>query len=617
MTATDKQRLGVVAFTLYHDAAIFNEGALKQVMLYDAYSKSGPVDWKLHFYVGRSVPAWLLQRLEALGARVFFMGDLEEDCTASFWRNHALLCDYDYYLFRDVDTRLSRRERLALEEFFSSEAEFHVMRDHPMHMAPMMPGLWGCSRRGRDRINGRLPVVPPVTFYENINRWFGSNHTSNVFPLVDQIWLWRYVWPIARKRALIHSELATSRFHGGYPSRGFPIRREIEEYVGKGFDHNDEVRDASRALLAEKLAWLESGRARDLMPAPKTEKVWVKLACGFGNNIFQIVTGLALAGRLSEQSDQQYCCEVLLPDPVNWDEHYSICEALGGHLRADQHYRRVHLDYGLPDPSDLPRVLPNLAWIDPASLVQYPKENLVSFAAAQYFQTSRYYEIQGDSKYQVGGDTAHFRVLNIHFSPCFYPFPMEHWFPELLDICDYFEPGDEIANYIKCGYSLDLEASEPLVVVHVRNDQRIADIHRTDEVGLPWYQQCIEHAISETGPHARVMLISNEVAGNGNSDGFTQSILGWLRKSYPMLSIQSSTQEPYYIDFFLLRHATHLVASCSTFSFSAGLTSKRVKRLYVPNNFNERHFMGGNFPEFCTFFTDGVELEKSSNLIGE
>ena len=48
---------------------------------------------------------------------------------------------------RDLDSRLSFREKMAVDEWVESGLRFHVMRDHPSHsMWPMSGGMWGGTR---------------------------------------------------------------------------------------------------------------------------------------------------------------------------------------------------------------------------------------------------------------------------------------------------------------------------------------------------------------------------------------------------------------------------------------------------------------------------------------
>ena len=51
--------------------------------------------------------------------------------------------DVDVLLVRDLDSHISMREVSAVKEFLNSTKDFHIMRDHPFHIQPIMGGLWG------------------------------------------------------------------------------------------------------------------------------------------------------------------------------------------------------------------------------------------------------------------------------------------------------------------------------------------------------------------------------------------------------------------------------------------------------------------------------------------
>ena len=54
------------------------------------------------------------------------------DWTSLFWRFHpAGETDVDVMISRDTDSRLSAREVAAVQEWLSSAADVHIMRDHP------------------------------------------------------------------------------------------------------------------------------------------------------------------------------------------------------------------------------------------------------------------------------------------------------------------------------------------------------------------------------------------------------------------------------------------------------------------------------------------------------
>ena len=51
--------------------------------------------------------------------------------------------DVDVLLVRDLDSHISMREVSAVKDFLNSTKDFHIMRDHPFHIQPIMGGLWG------------------------------------------------------------------------------------------------------------------------------------------------------------------------------------------------------------------------------------------------------------------------------------------------------------------------------------------------------------------------------------------------------------------------------------------------------------------------------------------
>ena len=70
--------------------------------------------------------------------------DEDGDWTGMFWRFYPASEDeVDVMISRDTDSRLSLREKYAIDEWLSSEKDFHIMRDHPFHKFPVLGGMWG------------------------------------------------------------------------------------------------------------------------------------------------------------------------------------------------------------------------------------------------------------------------------------------------------------------------------------------------------------------------------------------------------------------------------------------------------------------------------------------
>lgn len=60
------------------------------------------------------------------------------------WRLWAICsAEFDRVLLRDADSRPSEREATAVREWIESEKSFHVIRDHPAHSWPILPGTFG------------------------------------------------------------------------------------------------------------------------------------------------------------------------------------------------------------------------------------------------------------------------------------------------------------------------------------------------------------------------------------------------------------------------------------------------------------------------------------------
>ena len=117
---------------------------------------------------------------------------------AQIWRFLPTLDpQVEILLSRDLDSRLSRREVAAVEEWLDSEAKVHVMRDAPCHEASMLAGMWG-ARIEEESIR-RLWAGTWDTMLED-KLAFASREIKGP----DQDLLDKYVWPWARHIALTH-----------------------------------------------------------------------------------------------------------------------------------------------------------------------------------------------------------------------------------------------------------------------------------------------------------------------------------------------------------------------------------------------------------------------------
>jgi len=170
---------------------------------------------------------------------------LKADWSGMFWRMLPILWGSSkYVLVRDLDSRLSNRESLAVKAWIESGKSLHIMRDHPAHSTAIMGGMFGV-----DASSHSVRVA-----FRNLKRVILQCQCTdtNEYWQVDQCYLAEAVYPNLRNHALVHDE-----FFEGIP---FPSKRDGLEFVGEAVgrsDNNDRVCETQLSLLRV-LQYIES-----------------------------------------------------------------------------------------------------------------------------------------------------------------------------------------------------------------------------------------------------------------------------------------------------------------------------------------------------------------------
>lgn len=220
----------LVSFSLYgtDPEDIYYQGAIENVWMYNYWQP----EWKLRFYVGRSVPLSISDRLLADGmdqVEIIDKSDQPEDHTATYWRFLALRDhQWSHFLFRDCDSRPIVRERAAVDEWMASkEHQYHTMRDHPWHGVPMLSGLWGCTQRGAGFIRKNV-----------------TNSIDGDYYQVDQRWLRKNCWRQVRRSLMAHIDHTDLFFERKESIRPFPVEIDPNEgFVGQGWYGSGDMRE--------------------------------------------------------------------------------------------------------------------------------------------------------------------------------------------------------------------------------------------------------------------------------------------------------------------------------------------------------------------------------------
>ena len=204
----------VIAFSLWGDNPKYTMGAVKNVEI----ARELFPDWVCRFYIAPDVPKYIIKTLCDLDAECSMM--LDSGWNGMFWRFFAA-DSHDVVLSRDTDSRLSKREQIAVDDWLKSDKDFHIMRDHPYHATEILGGMWG-SR------NGVLKGVKEmIKNHDN-----GSYDDKNQ---VDQNFLRDVVYPIVKDNSTIHDEFFDKK---PFPSNA-PARTN-SYFVGQVYNHLDQ-----------------------------------------------------------------------------------------------------------------------------------------------------------------------------------------------------------------------------------------------------------------------------------------------------------------------------------------------------------------------------------------
>lgn len=127
--------------------------------------------------------------------------------------------DVERFISRDLDSRLSIREKKAVDDWIKSDKTFHIMKDHPHHYStgiPVLGGMWGA--KGNTFKKAETSINEFIKLHENAKG-------------LDQKFLYYFFHKIISNDYIEHS------------MNSFPIARDFNRdkiyFVGQPFDEND------------------------------------------------------------------------------------------------------------------------------------------------------------------------------------------------------------------------------------------------------------------------------------------------------------------------------------------------------------------------------------------
>jgi hypothetical protein len=220
--------LKIIAFSLWGNNPKYNMGAIENAKIAQNLYK----DWLCKFYIGQSVPSLTIKELKKLDNTDVIIMDQAGDWSGMFWRFLPAFDEsVDIMVSRDTDSRLSEREKQAVDEWLLSDKDFHIMRDHPFHNTQILGGMWGV----RNNLLNKLSI--DMAGFVKDNFW-----------QVDQNFLRSCVYPFVVDHSMIHDNY---RAYNEPNAKNFPTNRINKEFVGEIYDEYNNRHPDHYTLIQE------------------------------------------------------------------------------------------------------------------------------------------------------------------------------------------------------------------------------------------------------------------------------------------------------------------------------------------------------------------------------
>lgn len=223
----------IISYSLWGDKPIYWKGALFNIEL----AKKFFPDFICRFYIDDRCDNNLIDSLRQSNTEIVIVDETKR-YQGMYWRFEASQDDdVDIFLCRDCDSRLSERERVAVDEWLLSNKDFHIIRDHPYHTVPVLGGTWGCRNGLMKKLNIKSLIEKwRITRTSEIVKIAGHrNHSIEAFG-DDQDFLSGIIYPLVKFTTFEHSDFSIKFFNDVNIIKS---SRYNYEFIGDVFDEND------------------------------------------------------------------------------------------------------------------------------------------------------------------------------------------------------------------------------------------------------------------------------------------------------------------------------------------------------------------------------------------
>ncbi len=210
---------------MYGDNPKYLIGAIKNVLLAQKYMP----DWECRFYIGKDVPKIITHTLNLFDNTNLIYMTFEEHRIFEIAHRFLVFSDpeVDVAIVRDLDSRISARDILAVEEWLDSGLSFHIMKDHSVGHNCLIPGGMFGARAEKVRDTKELLIK---FFQENPYYIYG----------VDQVFLAEDIYPLIKDDCFYHTPYFECNPTGSSVQKDFPTENRYPlNYVGAAVDEED------------------------------------------------------------------------------------------------------------------------------------------------------------------------------------------------------------------------------------------------------------------------------------------------------------------------------------------------------------------------------------------
>lgn len=179
----------LVCFCLWGSSDLYNHGLWENALLMPTIFP----DWIMHVSYTPTANQDVIKQLLTLPwveTQLYNLPDHPRNLMLRYFP--ATNTNNNILIFRDADSRISRRDFFAVMDWLNTTKDVHIIRDHPMHNIHILGGLWGVR-------NGLFSN--PKIRHKFIRHFNSNKHKLDT----DQRFLCKVFYPLIKNNTCIHA----------------------------------------------------------------------------------------------------------------------------------------------------------------------------------------------------------------------------------------------------------------------------------------------------------------------------------------------------------------------------------------------------------------------------